>query len=89
MAWGSVKMQPSCESLSLAALAAMAAADRSLCHSPSVHEPGREQLPVPRRPRLRNLLALLRSGLTLWRKRGASGGRVSGWVLRGPNGCGR
>jgi len=89
MAVGSVKMQPPCESPALAAVAAVAAADGALRRSPSAREPEREQLPVPPRPRLRDLPALLRSGLTLRRKRSAAGGRVSGRVLRGRNGRGR
>uniref|UniRef100_A0ABI0NNP1 Rap guanine nucleotide exchange factor 5 n=1 Tax=Bos taurus TaxID=9913 RepID=A0ABI0NNP1_BOVIN len=76
MAVGSVKMQPPCESPALAAVAAVAAADGALRRSPSAREPEREQLPVPPRPRLRDLPALLRSGLTLRRKRSAAGGRT-------------
>uniref|UniRef100_A0A8C3VMT6 Rap guanine nucleotide exchange factor 5 n=1 Tax=Catagonus wagneri TaxID=51154 RepID=A0A8C3VMT6_9CETA len=76
MAVGSVKMQPPCESPALAAAAAVAAADGALRRSPSAREPEREQLPVPPRPRLRDLPALLRSGLTLRRKRSAAGGRT-------------
>ncbi|KAM9669091.1 uncharacterized protein ACBT57_008349 [Dama dama] len=55
---GSVKMPPPCESRALAAV------EGALRHSPSARESGLEQLPVPSRPRLRDLLALLRSGLT-------------------------
>ncbi|KAI5250864.1 Rap Guanine Nucleotide Exchange Factor 4 [Manis pentadactyla] len=73
MAVGSVKMQPPCESPALAA--AVAAADGALRRSPSAREPEREQLSAPR-PRLRDLPALLRSGLTLRRKRSAAGGRT-------------
>lgn len=73
---GSVKMQTPCESPVLAA--AVAAADGALRRSPSAREPEREQPPAPLRPRLRDLPALLRSGLTLRRKRSAGGGRVSG-----------
>lgn len=73
---GSVKMQPPCESPALAAAAAVAAADGALRRSPSARDPEREQLPVPPRPRLRDLPALLRSGLTLRRKRSAAGGRT-------------
>uniref|UniRef100_A0AC11B8Q6 Uncharacterized protein n=1 Tax=Ovis aries TaxID=9940 RepID=A0AC11B8Q6_SHEEP len=76
MAVGSVKMQPPCESPALAAVAAVAAADGALRRSPSAREPEREQLPVAPRPRLRDLPALLRSGLTLRRKRSAAGGRT-------------
>lgn len=76
MAVGSVKMQPPCESPALAAAAAVAAADGALRRSPSARDPEREQLPVPPRPRLRDLPALLRSGLTLRRKRSAAGGRT-------------
>ncbi|XP_072820967.1 rap guanine nucleotide exchange factor 5 isoform X3 [Vicugna pacos] len=77
MAVGSVKMQPPCESPALAAVAAAAAAaDGALRRSPSAREPEREQLPAPPRPRLRDLPALLRSGLTLRRKRSAAGGRT-------------
>uniref|UniRef100_A0A8C6G491 Rap guanine nucleotide exchange factor 5 n=1 Tax=Moschus moschiferus TaxID=68415 RepID=A0A8C6G491_MOSMO len=76
MAVGSVKMQPPCESPALAAVAAVAAADGALRRSPSAREPEREQPPVPPRPRLRDLPALLRSGLTLRRKRSAAGGRT-------------
>ncbi|XP_057586794.1 rap guanine nucleotide exchange factor 5 isoform X2 [Hippopotamus amphibius kiboko] len=70
MAVGSVKMQPPCES------PAVAAADGALRRSPSAREPEREPVPVPPRPRLRDLPALLRSGLTLRRKRSAAGGRT-------------
>ncbi|XP_032339753.1 rap guanine nucleotide exchange factor 5 isoform X1 [Camelus ferus] len=77
MAVGSVKMQTPCESPALAAVAAAAAAaDGALRRSPSAREPEREQLPAPPRPRLRDLPALLRSGLTLRRKRSAAGGRT-------------
>ena len=69
---GSVKMPPPCESPDLAAV------EGALRHSPSASESGLEQLPVPSRPRLRDLLSLLRSGLTLGRKCGAAGGLVSG-----------
>uniref|UniRef100_A0A8D0Y8P7 Rap guanine nucleotide exchange factor 5 n=1 Tax=Sus scrofa TaxID=9823 RepID=A0A8D0Y8P7_PIG len=89
MAVGSVKMQPPCESPALAAAAAVAAADGALRRSPSARDPEREQLPVPPRPRLRDLPALLRSGLTLRRKRSAAGGRVSVRVLLGRSGRGR
>lgn len=61
----------------------MAAADGALCRSPSGRESDGEQLPVPPRPRLRDLPALLRSGLTLRRKHSTAAGRVSGRVLRG------
>ncbi|XDB66692.1 hypothetical protein ABFV05_020308 [Capra hircus] len=44
---------------------AAAAAEGFLRCSPSAREPGCEQLPVPPRLQLWNLLALLRSGLTL------------------------
>nr|XP_044622018.1 rap guanine nucleotide exchange factor 5 isoform X5 [Equus asinus] len=74
MAVGSVKMQTPCESPVLAA--AVAAADGALRRSPSAREPEREQPPAPLRPRLRDLPALLRSGLTLRRKRSAGGGRT-------------
>lgn len=84
MAVGSVKMQPPCESPALAAAAAVAAADSALRRSPSAREPDLEQPPASLRPRLRDLPALLRSGLTLRRKRSAAGGRVSGPVLFGP-----
>ncbi|KAM5204079.1 rap guanine nucleotide exchange factor 5 isoform 2-T2 [Hipposideros larvatus] len=76
MAVGSVKMQPPCESPALAAAAAVAAADSALRRSPSVREPELEQPPAPLRPRLKDLPALLRSGLTLRRKRSAAGGRT-------------
>ncbi|XP_053465408.1 rap guanine nucleotide exchange factor 5 isoform X1 [Nycticebus coucang] len=76
MAVGSVKMQPPCESPALAAAAAAAAADGALRRSPSAREPEREQPPASLRPRLRDLPALLRSGLTLRRKRSAAGGRT-------------
>ncbi|XP_066095608.1 rap guanine nucleotide exchange factor 5 isoform X1 [Saccopteryx bilineata] len=76
MAVGSVKMQPPCESPALAAVVAAAAADSALRRGPSAREPEREQPPVPPRPRLRDLPALLRSGLTLRRKRSAAGGRA-------------
>lgn len=78
MAVGSVKMQPPCESPALARAVAVAAADSALRRSPSAREPEREQPPAPPRPRLRDLPALLRSGLTLRRKRSVAGGRVSG-----------
>ncbi|KAG5210207.1 hypothetical protein JEQ12_015401, partial [Ovis aries] len=81
MAVGSVKMQPPCESPALAAVAAVAAADGALRRSPSAREPEREQLPVAPRPRLRDLPALLRSGLTLRRKRSAAGGRLTPALL--------
>lgn len=87
MAVGSVKMQPPCESPALAAAAA--AADGALRRSPSSREPEREQPPAPPRPRLKDLPALLRSGLTLRRKRSAAGGRVSGPGRPGPSGLGR
>ncbi|KAM6201271.1 rap guanine nucleotide exchange factor 5 isoform 2-T2 [Rhynchocyon petersi] len=74
MAVGSVKMQPPCESPALAAAVAVAAADGALRRSPSERE--REQPPAPLRPRLKDLPALLRSGLTLRRKRSAAGGRT-------------
>ncbi|XP_049750448.1 rap guanine nucleotide exchange factor 5 isoform X1 [Elephas maximus indicus] len=74
MAVGSVKMQPPCESPALAA--AVAAADGALRRSPSAREREREQPPAPLRPRLKDLPALLRSGLTLRRKRSAAGGRT-------------
>ena len=70
---GSVKMQPPWESPALAAVAAVMAADGALRRSPSAREHGLEQLLVPPRPRLRDLPALLRSGLILRRKRGAAG----------------
>ncbi|XP_023368183.1 rap guanine nucleotide exchange factor 5 isoform X2 [Otolemur garnettii] len=76
MAVGSVKMQPPCESPALAAAAAAAAADGALRRSPRAREPEREQPPGSLRPRLRDLPALLRSGLTLRRKRSAAGGRT-------------
>ncbi|XP_004461388.2 rap guanine nucleotide exchange factor 5 isoform X1 [Dasypus novemcinctus] len=78
MAVGSVKMQPPCESPALAAAAAVAAAaaDSALRRSPSARELEREQPPAPLRPRLRDLPALLRSGLTLRRKRSVAGGRT-------------
>uniref|UniRef100_A0A8B7VPI0 Rap guanine nucleotide exchange factor 5-like n=1 Tax=Castor canadensis TaxID=51338 RepID=A0A8B7VPI0_CASCN len=76
MAVGSVKMQPPCESPALAAAAAVAATDGALRRSPSAHEPDREQAAASLRPRLRDLPALLRSGLTLRRKRSAAGGRT-------------
>uniref|UniRef100_A0A8D2DF66 Rap guanine nucleotide exchange factor 5 n=1 Tax=Sciurus vulgaris TaxID=55149 RepID=A0A8D2DF66_SCIVU len=74
MAVGSVKMQPPCENPALAA--AVAAADSALRRSPSAREQEREQPPASLRPRLRDLPALLRSGLTLRRKRSAAGGRT-------------
>ncbi|KAM9650592.1 rap guanine nucleotide exchange factor 5 [Trichechus inunguis] len=74
MAVGSVKMQPPCESPALAA--AVAAGDGALRRSPSAREREREQPPAPLRPRLKDLPALLRSGLTLRRKRSAAGGRT-------------
>ncbi|XP_003469873.3 rap guanine nucleotide exchange factor 5 isoform X2 [Cavia porcellus] len=70
MAVGSVRMQPPCES---PALAAAAAAEVG---SPGAREPEREQPPASLRPRLRDLPALLRSGLTLRRKRSAAGART-------------
>nr|KAF6320064.1 Rap guanine nucleotide exchange factor 5 [Myotis myotis] len=76
MAVGSVKMQPPCESPALARAVAVAAADSALRRSPSAREPEREQPPAPPRPRLRDLPALLRSGLTLRRKRSVAGGRT-------------
>ncbi|XP_070280522.1 rap guanine nucleotide exchange factor 5 isoform X1 [Myotis yumanensis] len=76
MAVGSVKMQPPCESPALARAVAVAAADSALRRSPSAREPEREQPPGPPRPRLRDLPALLRSGLTLRRKRSVAGGRT-------------
>ncbi|XP_019299123.1 rap guanine nucleotide exchange factor 5 isoform X2 [Panthera pardus] len=76
MAVGSVKMQPPCESPALAAAAAAVAADGALRRSPSAREQEREQPPAPPRPRLRDLPALLRSGLTLRRKRSAAGART-------------
>nr|XP_025131717.1 uncharacterized protein LOC112582058 [Bubalus bubalis] len=81
---GSVKMQPPWESRVPALVAAVAAADGALCRSPSARESGGEQLPVPPRPRLRDLPALLRSGLTLRRKHGAAAGREKlHWVRTG------
>nr|KAF6338432.1 Rap guanine nucleotide exchange factor 5 [Pipistrellus kuhlii] len=77
MAVGSVKMQPPpCESPALARAVAAAAADSALRRSPSAREPEPEpeQPPAPPRPRLRDLPALLRSGLTLRRKRSVGGG---------------
>lgn len=82
MAVGSVKMQPPCES------PAVAAADGAFRRSPSAREPEREPLQLPPRPRLRDLPALLRSGLTLRRKRSAAGGRVSVRVLPAGMGVG-
>ncbi|XP_042637534.1 rap guanine nucleotide exchange factor 5 [Orycteropus afer afer] len=78
MAVGSVKMQPPCESPALAAAVAVTAADGTLRRSPSAREQEREreQQPAPLRPRLKDLPALLRSGLTLRRKRSAAGGRT-------------
>nr|XP_003469873.2 rap guanine nucleotide exchange factor 5 [Cavia porcellus] len=70
MAVGSVRMQPPCES---PALVAAAAAEVG---SPGAREPEREQPPASLRPRLRDLPALLRSGLTLRRKRSAAGART-------------
>ncbi|KAF6086709.1 Rap guanine nucleotide exchange factor 5 [Phyllostomus discolor] len=61
MAVGSVKMQPPCES-------------PALRRSPSAREC--EQPPASLRPRLKDLPALLRSGLTLRRKRSVAGGRT-------------
>ncbi|KAM4874204.1 rap guanine nucleotide exchange factor 5 isoform 1-T1 [Thomomys bottae] len=75
MAVGSVKMQPPCESPTLAAAAAAAAADGALRRSPSSREPDREPPAASLRPRLKDLPALLRSGLTLRRKRSAAGAR--------------
>ncbi|XP_012925744.2 rap guanine nucleotide exchange factor 5 isoform X1 [Heterocephalus glaber] len=69
MAVGSVRMQPPCESLALADAAAEVG-------SPSARDPEREQPPASLRPRLRDLPALLRSGLTLRRKRSAAGART-------------
>ncbi|XP_055974671.1 rap guanine nucleotide exchange factor 5 [Sorex fumeus] len=66
MAVGSVKMQPPCESPALLAAAG----------SPSARDSEREQPAAPPRPRLRDLPALLRSGLTLRRKRSAAGART-------------
>lgn len=74
MAVGSVKMQPPCESPTLASAAP---ADGPLRRSPSAREPEREPPAASLRPRLRDLPALLRSGLTLRRKRSAAGARVS------------
>ncbi|CAK6434476.1 unnamed protein product [Pipistrellus nathusii] len=79
MAVGSVKMQPPpCESPALARAVAAAAADSALRRSPSAREPEPEPEPeqpaAPPRPRLRDLPALLRSGLTLRRKRSVGGG---------------
>ncbi|XP_051033785.1 rap guanine nucleotide exchange factor 5 [Phodopus roborovskii] len=71
MAVGSVKMQPPCES---PALASAAPADGPLRRSPSTGEP--EPPATSLRPRLRDLPALLRSGLTLRRKRSAAGART-------------
>nr|XP_010343971.2 rap guanine nucleotide exchange factor 5 isoform X1 [Saimiri boliviensis boliviensis] len=76
MAVGSVKMQPPCESPALATAAAVVAVDGALRRSPSAREPEREQPPASLRPRLRDLPALLRSGLTLRRKRSAARGRT-------------
>ncbi|XP_069852207.1 rap guanine nucleotide exchange factor 5 isoform X1 [Dipodomys merriami] len=76
MAVGSVKMQPPCESPALAAAAAAVAADGALRRSPSAREPEREPPAASLRPRLKDLPALLRSGLTLRRKRSAAGGRT-------------
>ncbi|XP_031213268.1 rap guanine nucleotide exchange factor 5 isoform X2 [Mastomys coucha] len=73
MAVGSVKMQPPCES---PALASVAPADGPLRRSPSAREPEREPPAASLRPRLRDLPALLRSGLTLRRKRSAAGART-------------
>ncbi|XP_041494718.1 rap guanine nucleotide exchange factor 5 isoform X2 [Microtus oregoni] len=73
MAVGSVKMQPPCES---PALASAAPADGPLRRSPSAREPEREPPAASLRPRLRDLPALLRSGLTLRRKRNAAGART-------------
>nr|CAI9689517.1 unnamed protein product [Rangifer tarandus platyrhynchus] len=58
-------MQPPWESPALARVAAVMVADGALRRSPS-----------PREPRLRDLPALLRSGLILRRKRGAAGGQM-------------
>lgn len=74
MAVGSIKMQPPFES---PALAAAATADGAPRRSPSSREADGEQPAAPQRPRLRDLPALLRSGLTLRRKRSAAGARVS------------
>ncbi|KAM6152073.1 rap guanine nucleotide exchange factor 5 isoform 2-T2 [Erethizon dorsatum] len=71
MAVGSVRMQPPCESPAPAAAAAAAAVG-----GPGAREPEREQPPASLRPRLRDLPALLRSGLTLRRKRSAAGART-------------
>ncbi|XP_021498288.2 rap guanine nucleotide exchange factor 5 isoform X1 [Meriones unguiculatus] len=68
MAVGSVKMQPPCES---PGLASAAPAD-----GPGAREPEREPPAASLRPRLRDLPALLRSGLTLRRKRSAAGART-------------
>ncbi|XP_052595153.1 rap guanine nucleotide exchange factor 5 isoform X2 [Peromyscus californicus insignis] len=73
MAVGSIKMQPPCES---PALASAAPADGPLRRSPSAREPEREPPAASLRPRLRDLPALLRSGLTLRRKRSAAGART-------------
>ncbi|XP_052040791.1 rap guanine nucleotide exchange factor 5 [Apodemus sylvaticus] len=73
MAVGSVKMQPPCES---PALASAAPVDGPLRRSPSAWEPEREPSAASLRPRLRDLPALLRSGLTLRRKRSAAGART-------------
>ncbi|GAB1297874.1 Rap guanine nucleotide exchange factor 5 [Apodemus speciosus] len=73
MAVGSVKMQPPCES---PALASAVPADGPLRRSPSAREPEREPPAASLRPRLRDLPALLRSGLTLRRKRSAAGART-------------
>eukprot|EP00073_Rattus_norvegicus_P047543 XP_017449728.1 PREDICTED: rap guanine nucleotide exchange factor 5 isoform X1 [Rattus norvegicus] len=73
MAVGSVKMQPPCES---PALASAAPAEGPLRRSPSAREPEREPTAASLRPRLRDLPALLRSGLTLRRKRSAAGART-------------
>ncbi|EAW93748.1 hCG2024652 [Homo sapiens] len=83
-------MQPPCESPALAAAAAVVAADGPLRRSPSAREPEREQPPASLRPRLRDLPALLRSGLTLRRKRSAAGGRAAPDLTPGPpdSGCG-
>ncbi|XP_058442232.1 uncharacterized protein LOC131425033 isoform X2 [Marmota monax] len=78
MAVGSVKIQPPCENLALAA--AVAAADSALRRSPSAREPEHEQPPGSLRPRLKDLPALLQSRLTLWRKRSRRG--------PGPDGAG-
>ncbi|XP_029423444.1 rap guanine nucleotide exchange factor 5 isoform X3 [Nannospalax galili] len=81
MAVGSVKMQPPCESPALASAATGTPADGPLRRSPSAREPEREP-PSSLRPRLRDLPALLRSGLTLRRKRSAAGARF--WKLAYP-----